>query len=384
MTLSKKELIQKVSDQFVSKLNKEYFQSDRIQNEVIGKAITTQDPSVLTRIFDKVELDNDLTKQFFESAMSMDDPTSELLDPLVKVIGAKILDPNKKELNATLVNNISQYENLSELGTESERRDIYLRAIVGGCNSILTGQLSKDSHFDANAMTQEQRDAANDKNHATWQKFASKISTPFEDYSKKTTKRSLFPTLLQRILSSLSFVVSLFVRNADKNINIEQKIGNLQKVITAAKTELAGQNNMEPLIAKFDAFNKGLNEILDVIEDKKDADMPFEDAAISDFETKCANFTRDIQQIQMNDTLENDPQLAKSHGAIFHSPLIQKIIKQAAASLPQSKHQFENSDVVAPTSGVPPLKPLSASNSSEPNAESDNQEEPESPRGPGF
>lgn len=388
MTQAKNDLIKNISRQFVSQvtpgylrsinITPGYFNSERAR-DVANKAINTNDPSVLNRIFDGVVLDTYTTDQFYQAVMASEDPVKEYLVPLVAVISAQILDPEKKDLNPIIRSDFKQYAEVRKLFTDTDFHDVMLRATASACLAMLVDLQTKKTEFLIATQIESDQLKARNMN----QRFTNKISGPFDSYlsTLKSEKfkndldslkdfdaaamqpdRLKFFTILLRALYSLilswrgthlqttsaAMNPSLGLTNTPSHSPIEQKINVLLGVLDEFQIMIqpyTDDANAE-VIKVMTTFRENILALTSEIEDSREFGIDFEQKVTIGFDTLCEGFTE-----RMESYLQKHAGDAVPEDKITIARVVEQLMRsvQSQADTPRTKpaESGEEADVDA-------------------------------------
>ena len=329
MTRSKKEVIRKVADEFVKNLSAEYFKG---KSEQIDLIVRNGDPSVVNRLLDKIQLSTETTQEYYDLAMSVEDPVKEVLEPVIVAIANNMFTGwLQKDLQSGIKDNIPKYDEVTRLfSTTKDFQATWIRSIAACCNALLADKLTlkiqgmmaeKDrlENADEKESIRKQMDEES-------QQFAQSISIPFDNYIKKIDSPVLlYSTWLRYLYQGLLNIMSFF---SGKQLTIEEKVDGLYLAAKTAKEKLndyltalsADSEAREPLLSlgvRLEKLMENLSRIASEIQTKKEMNMDYVDYANSDFASVSQEFARFVHAQQ-----SNLPQLEKPNALV-----IQEIIK---------------------------------------------------------
>lgn len=321
MSRSKQEIIRDIAQEFVQNLTKEYFAEKTAQIDTI---IGNKDFSMVNRLLDKIKISPEITQAFFTLTINSQDPIKEVLEPLMAAIANRMFKGwVNKDLKSQIKVNIPRYDELSDVFEDAQQfQTTWLRAIAASCAAFLADTLTAKLDVmleQKNALSADQveeKEKLREEMEITSQKFANTITKPFDTYFKSIQSPILlYPTWLRYIYQGLLSIMSFFQR--DRNLTIEQKVDSLYLAAEAAqntiKQFLRSISVESPEAQPFIALNEqlvrlkaNLNSLATEIQDKKEAQIDYEDYAQTAFQSFTQNFANFIRTQQL--TLPQSPQ----------------------------------------------------------------------------
>lgn len=321
MSRSKQEIIRDIAQQYVQNLTKDYFAEKTAQIDTI---IGNKDFSMVNRLLDKIKISPETAQEFFALIINSQDPIKEVLEPLMAAIAGRMFKGwVNKDLKSQIKANIPRYDELSDVFEDTQQfQTTWLRAIAASCAAFLADTLTAkldvmmEQKNALNADQAEEKEKLREEMEITSQKFANTITKPFDTYFKSIQSPVLlYPTWLRYIYQGLLNIMSFFHRG--RNMTIEQKVDGLYLAAEAAqntiKQFLESISVESPEARPFIALNEqlvrlksNLNSLATEIQDKKAAQIDYEDYAQTAFRSFTQNFANFIRTQQL--TLPQLPQ----------------------------------------------------------------------------
>ncbi len=331
MLFGKKELLNKITAQFLAQINPEsgYYQGGRTSG-VLQKVLESGDLSVMNRIFDDINTDHETAKAWYKALVHSNDPVHELLVPLIHQITQQIFDANNKGFN----------ENMRSFFAKNEQFKPFLQNPVALQNAMVIAVGSSLLAIATTGMMHRIEDdpklsADSEAVRTKSQTFTRKVSIPCDEYLNKLTIKKLFADVNRPsrfylfLVSALKRIMSLFsgsqsphsADNAQSDISTEKKIDILFKVMTQALDQFspnfnpnetytdseAPQDPRTVFARQMNIFRERLSAIKEEMQLRKEENMEYKDFGKESFESTCKSFSARIEEyLQLNQEPLND------------------------------------------------------------------------------
>ncbi len=432
MTMSKKELIDKVADEFVTQLKSgDYFNRKR-STEVLTNVANGMD--LTTRLFDDVYVDSDLAQELYRQVVTSGKPLIDLIAPIARSIAEKILDPSSRKLEQSIQKSLNQRYQAIQQGLNSRDSDVdannvnqdivssdedppfaqndnypdrLLQSIFSSITAMVTQGLHQHQHVTYSDYFAQK--AANDlaiKNGADpkdaslhletpealdleMRNFSTKFSLPMDNtYGRELTSDNFFApkpqyNWIQAIYRGFLALITYLTSKREVEVPFEAQLDALSIATEEIEKEIQtfSDNNkdlevddeVKQVLKGLKKFKEGIVNVWGTLDDKK----KMAPLTPTDYATAKADYQNFLNNfVEMEKQIFGSSQIITEEGATATPPSIDSIL----ANLPSRLKHKETKIPLTPPN-ISTYEALSQDSDHSPDSETDSDEY--TPRGPG-
>lgn len=432
MTMSKKELIAKVADEFVTQLKSgDYFKRKR-STEVLTNVANGMD--LTTRLFDDVYVDSDLAQELYRQVVTSGKPLIDLIEPIARSIAGKILDPNSRKLEQSIQKSLNQrYQDIqqdlnsrdSDVDANNVNQDIVsssdedppfaqndnypdrlLQSIFSSITAMVTQGLHQHQHVTYSDYFAQKaandlaiQNGANPKDASLhletpealdleMRNFSTKFSLPMDTYGRELTSDNFFApkpqyNWLQAIYRGFLALITYLTSKREVEVPFEAQLDALSIATEEIEKEIQtfSDNNkdlevddeVKQVLKGLRKFKEGIVNVWGTLDDKKKM-APLTPTDYATAKADYQNFLNNL--VEMEKQIFGSSQIITEEGATATPPSIDSIL----ANLPSRLKHKETKIPLTPPN-ISTYEALSQDSDHSPDSETDSDEY--TPRGPG-